>query len=378
MNYLKIITTILQFFTIIIIGILIYYGQSIIIPLGFSIVISITLLPVYRFFKKIRIPETLSILCSILVAFVIIGGIVFLLSAEFSSLLSNKKELESNVANHLQTLGKYIQSKTNYSIAKQTNFFNELINSKQLSTSILSTTASSVSGIFVWLAVVPVYVFLILFYKNLLVRFIFLCTKIEHHNTIEESIYDTEVTVKSYLNGLLLELIIVSFLLWLGLTIFGIKYALLMAVTFGVLNMIPYVGSLIATVLLAFVTLSTSPNFSHTWIALIIMTVVQIIDNNIIMTYLVSSKVKINALITVIAVVIGEALAGVGGMFLAIPAVAVLKLVFDKIDGLKHWGQLLGEDVPKLNPLNNPVMRLRKRFLKSSSSYTENLAKVAK
>lgn len=372
MNNLKINTTILQFFAIILIGALIYLGQSIIVPFAFAIVISITLLPIYRFFKKIKLSETVSILCSILVAFIVIGGIVYLISAEFSSLLSNKAQLKNNITNHLQVVGKYIQSKTGYSITKQTNLINEQLNNKEAGSTLLSTTASSLSSLFVWLGIVPVYVFLILFYKNLLVRFIFLATKTKHHETVEETIYDSEIAIKSYLNGLLLEMIIVAVMLWIGLAIFGIKYALLMAATFAVLNLLPYIGSIIATVLIMFVTLSTSTEISHTWIALIIMTVVQLIDNNIIMTYLISSKVKINALVTVIAVIIGEALAGVGGMFLAIPAVAVLKTIFDKVDGLKHWGQLFGEEIPKLNALNNPVMRLRKKIFKPSITELNN------
>lgn len=359
---LKTITVILQFFAIVLIAAIVYIGQSIVVPFFFALITAITLLPVYRFFRKLKIGEVLSILCCIVVAFTILSIITFVLSTQFTAMLANKDDLKFNISKHLQTMGSYIQSKTGYSIEKQAAILQHQLNVEEISSTIVVTTASSISSLVVWLGVVPVYIFLFLYYKNLLLRFIFLGIDPTYHNTIKQMVSDSELTVKNYLNGLLLEMLFVGILLWAGLTIFGIDYALLMAATFAVLNMIPYVGSLVATILIALVTLSTSPHLSHTWIALIVMIVVQIIDNNVIMTYLVSSKVKINALVTVIAVVIGEALAGVGGMFLAIPCVAILKLIFDKIESLKHWGLLFGEDIPKLNPLTNPALRLKRKF----------------
>jgi predicted PurR-regulated permease PerM len=61
------------------------------------------------------------------------------------------------------------------------------------------------------------------------------------------------------------------------------------------------------------------------------------------MPLIVGSKVRINALATIVGVLIGGALCGVPGMFLAIPGVAVLKVIFDRVDGLKAWGTLMGD-----------------------------------
>jgi len=63
------------------------------------------------------------------------------------------------------------------------------------------------------------------------------------------------------------------------------------------------------------------------------------------MPYVVSSKVRINALVSIIGVLIGGALAGLSGMFLSIPGLAVLKAIFDRVDELKPWGGLLGDDL---------------------------------
>lgn len=354
---------IIQLLGLFILGLVVFYGHSILVPLGFSFIISITLLPAYRLIKRTKLPDSIVILLTLLFAFVVLGGIVAIISMQLSNLLSNTDGLEKNIITHLKEIGSWIQTKTGYGIKEQSNLLNQQLAAlKSSGGNILAGTASSFGSILVWFGLVPVYVFLILYYKNLLLRFIFLSTNPTYHETAEASIHDTESTVKNYFNGLLIEMVMVFVLITIPLLLFGVKYAILIAAIFGVLNMIPYIGSLIANALAVLITLSTSPNLSHTWTVLIVLTVVQLIDNNIIMTYVVSSKVKINGLVSVIAVIVGEAMAGVGGMFLAIPLVAVLKVIFDKVDSMKYWGLLFGDDKPKLNPLSYPVMRMRKRF----------------
>lgn len=353
---------------LVLLGIVVFYGQSVLVPIGFSFIFSVTLLPAYRIIKRTKLPDSIAILLTLLFAFIILGVVVGVISTQISNLLGHVDNLEKNVSAHLKVIALWIEAKTGYGVKQQSIFLNQQVASlKSSAGNILTGTASSLGGILVWFGLVPVYVFLILYYKNLLLRFVFLSTNPNYHTTAEASIHEAESTLKNYFNGLLLEMAIVFAMITVALMLFGVKYAILIAAVFGVLNMIPYIGALIANALAVLITLSTSPHLSHTWTVLIVITVVQLIDNNIIMTYLVSSKVKINGLVTVIAVVVGEAMAGVGGMFLAIPLVAVLKVIFDKIDSMKHWGALFGDDKPKLNPLSYPVMRLRKKFIKKKS-----------
>jgi predicted PurR-regulated permease PerM len=60
--------------------------------------------------------------------------------------------------------------------------------------------------------------------------------------------------------------------------------------------------------------------------------------------------VKINALISIIAVLLGGAVWGISGMFLSIPFIGILKIIFDRIDELKPWGKLLGDEIPTRHP----------------------------
>ena len=113
--------------------------------------------------------------------------------------------------------------------------------------------------------------------------------------------------------------------------------------------MIPYVGGLIAIALPVLISMVTKDPLNYTTPLVIIAAyiVIQFIDNNIIVPRVVSSKVEVNAFVSIVIVLLGGALWGISGMFLSIPFVAILKIIFDRVNELKPWGMLLGT---KMNP----------------------------
>jgi predicted PurR-regulated permease PerM len=354
---------IVQLFGLMLLGTLIYLGSDIIMPLGFSFLLSILLLPVYRFFKRIRIPNVLAILLSVLLALVFVASFFVLLGVQLNKLISDFPAIEAHIQQHSNNISRWIESNWGYTVNKQSELINNQLKKVMESAgSLAGGTASSISGILVYLGLIPLYIFLILFYKNLLLRFLFLCSSRDYHEEVEGVIYEMEKTLKSYLIGLVIEMLLVAVMSGLVLFLFGIKYAVLIAVIFAIMNLLPYIGAIIANLLAALITLSTADQLSDVAIVLVVLAVVQFVDNNIVMPYVVGSKVRLNALVTIVAVLIGQALAGVAGMFLAIPTLAVLKLVFDRVQSLKHWGYLLGDEQPKLNPLTSRVLRLRNRL----------------
>jgi predicted PurR-regulated permease PerM len=135
------------------------------------------------------------------------------------------------------------------------------------------------------------------------------------------------------------------------LLLFGIKHAILIGAIFAVLNLIPYLGALLGNLIGVLLTLSSSPELLPVVIVLGSIAFVQFLDNNILMPRIVGSKVKINALATIVGVIIAGSLAGIPGMFLSLPIIAVLKIIFDRTDNLKQWGVLLGDERPGRSPL---------------------------
>ncbi len=205
-----------------------------------------------------------------------------------------------------------------------------------------------------------------LYYKNLLLRFVFLWFPKDNHPKVEEAMRESEIIIKSYLVGLLIQITYITILLGTILLIFGIKHAILIGAIFAILNLIPYVGALIGNIIGVLLTVSSTQEVFPIFVVLGTIAFVQFLDNNILMPRIVGSKVKINALATIVGVIIAGALAGVSGMFLSLPVIAVMKIIFDRTEQFKQWGVLLGDERPKGSPMRWPILRSKSRGVQKS------------
>ena len=343
-------------------GLIIVLGKDIIAPLLMAFFISIVLLPIYRFFKRQKFPEALAIFFALMALIILIFLVGWFFSSQISRLVADFPQIKENVSTHLNTLSAWVNKKTNFSTERQLQLINE--QSNQLLNSagnLLGGAATSLTGIFIFVGLLPIYIFLMLFYKNLLIRFVFLWFPPKNHSKVEEVMRETEVIIKSYLVGLLIQVSYITILLGGILMIIGIKHALLIGVIFAILNLIPYVGALIGNIIGVLLTLTSSQELWPVFAVLISIAIVQFLDNNILMPRIVGSKVKINALASIVGVIVGGSMAGIAGMFLSLPVIAVLKIVFDRSENMQQWGVLLGDEKPKHSPMSFPVLRRKSK-----------------
>jgi predicted PurR-regulated permease PerM len=343
-------------------GAILIVGKDVITPIVTAFFLAIMLLPVYRFLRRRKFPETMAITFSILFLAIFVAGLVWFFSSQISRLISDFPQIRQNVSMHLASLSQWIDQKMHFSTEKQLKLINEQ-NDKLLNYAggMLGGAASSVTGILIFIGLLPIYIFLMLFYKNLLIRFVFLWFPEDTHPKVEEVMRESEVIIKSYLTGLLIQITYITILLGGILLIFGIKHAILIGAIFAILNLIPYVGALIGNIIGVLLTLSSSQELWPILVVLGTIAFVQFLDNNILMPRIVGSKVKINALATIVGVIVAGAMLGISGMFLSLPVIAVLKIVFDRTRHLKQWGVILGDERPKGSPMQLPGLRQANR-----------------
>lgn len=320
--------------------------------------ISLVLLPVFRFLMKYRVPEALAIVIPILLLALFLAGIIWFFSAQIGALVEDFPQIKKNVNTHLHSLSEWVSSVSHISTKEQVEFISKNTNDlMSFAGKQASGAAVTLSSIFVFVGLLPIYIYLILFYKDLMLRFIFMWFATDHHPKVKDAIYEAESIIKSYLVGLLIQVTYMTILLGGILMIIGIKHALLIGVIFAFLNLIPYVGALLGNIIGVLLTLTSSTELWPIVTVLGVIAAVQFIDNNILMPRIVGSKVKINALFSILGVVIGGNMAGVAGMFLAMPIIAVLKVIFDRTDMFKQWGVLLGDERPAKSPMTFPIFR---------------------
>jgi predicted PurR-regulated permease PerM len=337
----------LVLFIIIAAGFIIYIGQDIFVPIALAGLLAVLLLPVNRLLEK-RIGRVASILISLIVFFILFGTLLYFLVTQITGFIDDIPTIKRQLNRHLYTVQKWIYENFHLTRKEQSNIIQESTTQIQETKGgggLIGKTFLSLTEFLFVIILMPIYTFLILYYRDMIRQFLVDLFKTDHRQKVFEVINESRVIVYNYMVGLTIEMAIITAINTIGFLIVGIKYALFLGLLSAVLNLIPYVGMLIASIFCMLVTLTSSQDLTDIIWVLVVLSVVQFFDNNIIMPKVVGSKVKINALITIIGVVVGGALCGLSGMFLSIPIIAIMKVIFDRVDGLKPWGRILGDEV---------------------------------
>ena len=333
-------------------------AQSIIVPLVFSIIIAIVLQPVVDFFVRIKINRVIAIVLALFLTVLIIAAFVALISWQGSRFAESWPMLADKFNGLLnQTItaaSGYFDINPQKIHAWITKAQGEIINT---SSAAIGQTLVILSNTVVILFLLPVYIFLILFYQPILIEFIHRCFSTNKQSQVSEIVTQTKTVIQRYIIGLIIEAVLVATLNTIALLILGIDYALLIGIIGGLLNIIPYLGGLVAVALPILVALATKSSPLYVLYVLAAYYFIQLVDNNYIVPKIVASKVRINALFALVVVLAGNALWGIPGMFLSLPLLAIVKVVCDNIESLKPWGFLLGDTMP-------PILKIKPIFKK--------------
>jgi predicted PurR-regulated permease PerM len=325
---------------------ILYIAQSIIVPIVFALLIAILLHPVVGLLVRWKLRRILAISLTLLITVLIIASLAVLL---YNQAVSFTHSWPVFVTKSTDMLNRCISYSSQY-LNIQPFIIHDWINKTQhelitIDGNLVSKTIINLSNIVAVLILIPVYVFVILYYQPLLISFIHRLFSKSHQLHISDIISQTKSVIQHYLVGLMIEAVIVGVLNVIGLLLLGIEYAVLLGVLGAIINVIPYLGGISAALVFAMVALVSKSSLWYVVYVLIFQVLIQVIDNDFIVPSIVASKVRINALFSIIVVLVGNALWGISGMFLSIPLLAIVKVIFDRVETMKPWGYLLGDDM---------------------------------
>jgi len=329
-------------FGLVLITYILFTLGDILVPFSFAILFAVLLNPLCTWLQR-KLSKVLAVIVTLLIAILVIGGILYFLTLQIAQFGQELPTLKSKFNSLIDVLGHFIEHHFGLPIAKQAALIKQALNS---SPALIGQTLGSVISTISVIVIIPVYIFLMLYYKTLIVNFVYEVFKEKYSQRVSEILKETKSAIQTYIAGLLIEMIIVSSLNSVALMLLGVKYAILLGFIGGILNMLPYIGGIIAIALPVIIATITKDGDATQLGIVVAYLVIQFIDNNIIFPRVVSIKVQINALVSIVVILLGNALWGISGMFLSIPFVAVLKIIFDRIDELKPWGKLFGDTIP--------------------------------
>lgn len=333
---------------------LLYVGQEILKPFAFACLLAMLLLSPCRFFERQGFPRAVAALMSLLLATLVFVIVFYFISNSIISFREDLPLMMKNIDASIRQLEGWIQ-KTFHMSRRDVREIVENSTDKVLpsTSSIVNQTVNTLtSALFIGILIF-ITSFLLLLYRTLIVLFFTTFFSEQYTERIHLIFSNARYVIRSYIVGLFIETVIVAIAFCSVLFILGVKYALLLGVISALLNIIPYIGIFIACILSALITLTTDTPITVVWVV-ISMIIIHMIDSNILMPRIVGSKVKMNALATILGVVVFTALWGIPGTFMAVPIMAIMKVVFDEIEPFRPFAILMSDDTQSLS---RPVLK---------------------
>jgi predicted PurR-regulated permease PerM len=360
--------------SIALISVAIYLGRSILTPLFFSILLALILSPITNFLIRKEMHRFLAILVPLVMGLLIIALLVYFLSSQISLFFQDMPTMARRFDELLAMAQQWVNETFKISFWKQDLYISETAEKmKDSGPRVLQQTFTTVTEIISYFVLFPFYTFLILYHKATIKKFLVDVFTRTEEDRVVDVLHESQSIILQYVAGLLIELTIVFSLNATGFLVFGIKYPIFLALVAALLNIVPYIGMLVANIFCIVITLISSENMTDIFIVAGVLAGVQLVDNNILMPLVVGNKIRINALAIIIGVMVGGALAGIPGMFLAIPGIALMKVVFERVHSLRPWATLLSDeyhdqDSNEKNPIRKAITQLKTKRKSTKAS----------
>lgn len=304
--------------------------------------------PLVRFFdsihiRKLKIPHSLSSLLALLIIVIVFLGIIAIFVPLIISQAATISKIDVNLlAQNLQGPLQWIEEKTHeFGAVPDGQTLQEfivgrvkLLVSMENVTGLLNSFIGTAGSIFVGLFSILFISFFFLKDENMFMEGLLLVVPEKHHKSTYEVVAESKNLLRRYFVGVMLEVFGVMSIIALGLWIFGIENALLIGFFGGIMNIIPYLGPVIGS-LLALILGITSTLATGVYTDLLpvflkiagVLLVANFIDNNILVPLIYSKSVKSHPLEIFLVIIMGGSLAGLLGMLLAVPVYTVLRVI---------------------------------------------------
>ena len=328
-------------------------ASDLVVPLAFAAFLAIVMLPIVKKLEKRRLGTALSITIVLVGTVIILSLLMWIVIDQIVGLVNDLPNLQAKFVLFLGEASGTLEQDFGISISEQNKLVGEFV--RTVGTYLGSVLISTTNTLSV-LVQIPIYIFLILIYRDKFKEFFLSLLPNDNKFTWKT---DMERVVQGYISGLTWVTLIIAALNSIGLLALGIDHAIFFGILSGVLTIIPYVGIIIGALFPLIMALITKDSMWYAIGVIIVFSVVQFLEGNFITPKITGSKVSINALAAIVALVIGSKILGIAGMILSIPAIGVLKIVLSHSEHLKPFVILLEDKDPvpskrvKINPTSD-------------------------
>jgi predicted PurR-regulated permease PerM len=303
-------------------------AKHLLMVITLAILLSYLLYPLVVRLEMLRLPRFLANLIAILLLFSVFTGIIFLMYKQLEVLLDDLPSLKAQALQNIDQLETYIQSISGLEVHKQHQWLKENVNNLfESGSKFLSVTFTATTSTIVKMFLLPVFIYYMLFYRQKF--FIFLLRIIPSDKKPVAVVILKKISqmVQRYIGGVFVVVLVLSVLNSIGLAIVGIQYPIVFGLISAFFNFIPYFGTWIGASVPLLFALLTGDSIQIALGVLILFTIIQFTENNILTPNITGGYVDINPLITILSIIIGGMVWGVAGMVVVLPVVATIKII---------------------------------------------------
>jgi len=338
--------------------------QTILVPVLIAMILSMSIFPLANWLENKGLGRVLAVAITLILFTGVAIGVIWLASTQIANFGEMIPQLEERILNWFNKIQRW--GEITLHVAKKA----QIIQLKKYGTGMLSsggtlfTTALSTTGSVLGnLSLIPIYMFFFLYYRDFFKMFFYKVFKNISRRRVDAVLTKIYEVVHSYLTGLVTVTLIVGTLNTIGLLVLRIDYAVFFGFLAAALLIIPFVGILIGSILPIIIALITKDSPMYAVGVAGVFVFVQFLEGNFITPQIVGSKVSINGLVAIVALLLGSSLWGLAGMALSLPTIAILKVIFDAVPELKPYAYVLGE--PDHERLRFEKKRMLKGFVPS-------------
>lgn len=320
-----------------------YLASSFLIPLVFAGILAMLMSPLSAKLEDFGLNKALAAFLCILLLLLFFAGLGVLLSTQVANFTEDLPQIEREINQQLYLVQGYVQETFGISPEEQEKAFKESSSSESGGIgSMVVGFLNSFTGIMASSLLTLVYMFLLLFYRSRFPKFILKVVEVDEKDQAQNIINEASQVAQQYLVGRGILIVILSILYSIGLTVIGLDNAIFLSVIGALLSIIPYIGNIIAFSLFLLMSLAQGDSWLYINI-LIVFAIVQFIESYLLEPYVVGAEVDIHPFFTVLIIIVGEQIWGVAGMILAIPMLAIVKIIFSHIYFLEPYAYLIGD-----------------------------------
>ncbi|GAB3223703.1 AI-2E family transporter [Hymenobacter seoulensis] len=318
--------------------------DDILLPLIFSAVFTLLLLPICRWLELRGVPRILAIILCLLLLLLFFAGIILGFGSQLSQFKNEIPKLQDKMMQSFVEVQEWAHQKFGYKPMSIDDLKDSTVKAiKKSGGTYLGTTLNTTTAVLSNLVQVLIYIFCLLLYRDHLRQFMFRFVAPDRRTAVLHTVDNIQTVVQAYISGLFKVIIIVAVLNAIGLLALGVKFAVFFAIFASVLAVIPYIGIMIGATVPAIITLVETGSVVQAALVIGVFVVVQFLEGNFITPMITGSQVSINPLAAILALILGNELWGTPGMILSIPIMAVAKVILDANKITEPWGFLLGD-----------------------------------